>query len=567
VLAVAAGVVAYIALLWVARGELGMVWDEPPDIERVEALRAWFAALVTPPFDWSDAFSRARLEQHWRFTSEAPHEHPPVYALLSLITGEATAWLVGPLRALRLSTVLLFAVTAGVLFRLIRTRWGWLPAAAGLAGLLFNPRLLADAQLVTLDAVVGAFWFLSAAAMLHGCESMRRPWLFGVLFGLTVMSKATGVLAYPALLIWAVLYRPRGAWRQLAWAVLIAPAVMLAVNPRWWSSPVPGVGRWAQGLIHYTQKAPIYYLGVVYDSRTTFLPWHNAVVLTAIMVPIGLLVLAALGLAATVRAAVSGEACLPEQPPVGQGTDSPLSDRLVAGWAAINFLLLLVLRVFPFLPAHDGLRQLAPAFFFLPVLVAFGARVLTRSAGPARLALGVGVVLVCLASAAWESVRIHPYELAYYNALIGGPKGAKAAGMESTYYWDAANDEVLGWMNAHLPRRATVMIYPPPDVRIFARQQRWGRLRRDLLFLNLDAPNFTKRLEETTGRCFLIFQLRQGLYYPIPPSDPSFYVRLADSPALYELAPARVGIRLLAIFDEHQFLAALRGEGRTHHNR
>ena len=269
VCAVAAGVAAYVALLWLARGELGMTWDEPPNIERSDAIRDWLGRVcppsrrLHPPSRWS---------RGWRFTASAPHEHPPVYALLTLVTGEAFGGLIGPLRAHRLSTVFLFALTAGVLFRLIRRRWGVPSALAALGGLLFNPRLCGDAQIVSIDAVVGSFWFLSAAAFLRGCETGRRPWLFGVLFGLTVMSKATGVLAFPVLCLWSLLYRPKGAWRQLAWALPIAPLVMIAVHPGWWPHPVAGILRWASALLHYTQKVPVYYFGKVYDMRTSFLP-------------------------------------------------------------------------------------------------------------------------------------------------------------------------------------------------------------------------------------------------------------------------------------------------------
>ena len=230
----------------------------------------------------------------------------------------------------------------------------------------------------------------------------------------------------------------------------------------------------------------------------------------------------------------------------------PPRPRAFVGWAALPFLTFLVLRMFPFMPVHDGLRQLAPAFFFFPVLVGQGAR--------ARSWLGRGIVAVCIASAAAETIAIHPYELEYYNVLIGGPAGAKAAGMETTYYWDAATAEVLDWMNDHLPARTTVLIFPPPDVRTFDWLQRHGRLRRDLRFLNLDPPATFDRLALLNGDepCVLLFQMRQGLYEPLRPGAPAPFARLADAPALYELAPRRVGVRLLAIFNRAQVAQAFR---------
>ena len=48
-------------------------------------------------------------------------------------------------------------------------------------------------------------------------------------------------------------------------------------------------------------------------------------------------------------------------------------------------------------------------------------------------------------------VRIHPYELSYYNELIGGPRGAWARGFELTYWYDAFNPSVIRELNARLP--------------------------------------------------------------------------------------------------------------------
>jgi hypothetical protein len=214
----------------------------------------------------------------------------------------------------------------------------------------------------------------------------------------------------------------------------------------------------------------------------------------------------------------------------------------------------MVLRMFPFLPAHDGLRQLVPSFFFMPVLVGYGAHWL---AGPSQHALrwaGRGLVIGCIATSAWSTLHIHPFELSYYNMLIGGPKGAKAAGMESTYFWDAATSEVLGWMNAHLPNGSTVVIFPPPNIHTFDWEQRWGRLRPDLHFRNFESLT-TAEFGQLRGNqpWYLLFQMRQGLYMPRMLGDDRFFARLAEAPALFEFAPPRVGIRLLAIFDTADF--------------
>lgn len=550
----------FVSFLWALGGELGMVWDEPPGVEREEAVRIFVRRLLAGPAERAAALSPAGIERGWRFCREPPDEHPPLQTLLSLGTGNATEWLLGPLRARRLATVLVFAVTTGVVFRLVQRQWGWVAGIAAAGGLIFQPRFLGDAQLATFDAMVAGFWFFAAAAFLKSCATGWRPWLFGVLAGLAVMAKATGILVFPAVLLWTLCYRPKGAWRQFAWALLVCPLVMLALHPGWWMEPLAGPLRWAQAMLHYKQRVRTYYLGHLYDQRTTFLPWHNPWVLLGVMVPAGLLALAIAGLTRAGwllrRVAEPGPTDDNLRPTGPFG-----SDGAVAGWALVNFLLIVALRMAPVLPAHDGLRQMAPAFPFFAVLVGFGARTIMEAARGAAWAKVL--VLAVVAAAGWETVRVHPYELEYYNLLSGGARGAKAMGMETTYYWDAANQDVLEWMNRNLPRHAVVLIFPYPDVQTFALLQRWGRLRSDLEMVNFNQTRIGDGLQHflQPRPAYMIFLMRQSLYVPPRAQMTRLFLRLSETPADYELIPPALGVRILAVFNQGQVRQVMREVG------
>ncbi len=221
---VGVGVVAFVALVWGTRGELGMTWDEPYFFERQHEIVAWFGDLFGDPVRRSHAISRDGLERSWRVARAVPDQHPPVPELLSLVTGWLFGWLVGPLRSYRLATVIVFAVAAATLVRLVGSRWGRWASVAALGTLLFNPRLFADAQQITADSDTGAFWFLAAVAWLRFSETGRRPWLFGIFAGLAIMCKATGVLVFPAMILWALIHRPAGWWRPFAWSTPDRPA-------------------------------------------------------------------------------------------------------------------------------------------------------------------------------------------------------------------------------------------------------------------------------------------------------------------------------------------------------
>lgn len=83
--------------------------------------------------------------------------------------------------------------------------------------------------------------------------------------------------------------------------------------------------------------------------------------------------------------------------------------------------------------------------------------------------------------AAADVVRIHPFELSYYNALIGGPRGAWHRGFELTYWFDAFNSQTLAELNEKLPADAEVDF--PNDLTnpmTFQELQMLGALRSDI---------------------------------------------------------------------------------------
>ena len=96
--------------------------------------------------------------------------------------------------------------------------------------------------------------------------------------------------------------------------------------------------------------------------------------------------------------------------------------------------------------------------------------------------------------------RSHPLELAYFNEVVGGPRGAYARGLESTYWFDAATPEFLGRVERELPPNARVWAYPAPWH--YAALQEAGLLRADIAFTDsLPAP-------------FLLLMTRQGVFGP-----------------------------------------------------
>jgi hypothetical protein len=296
------------------------------------------------------------------------------------------------------------------------------------------------------------------------------------LFATGVVSDWPGVILAVPLGIW-VLRRllARGFPRSTVWGVerpaletwtailALAPLVGWLGNPAWWRETLPRLAHYYTLSTNRRGALPdiqIIYFGQTYEYT---LPWHNAWVLLAITVPVTILVAGAIGIIWAILQAPH--------------------DRLPL-YFLVHFLTYPVLRMLP-TPAHDGVRLFLPTFFFLAAFAGWGTAALARYASgltrlPPRFVTPSLAALV-LAPAAVALVRIHPFELSYYSALIGGPSGAWHRGFELTYWFDAFNDQTLDELNQRFPPGAEVDF--PNELTnpmTFQELQMLGKLRGDI---------------------------------------------------------------------------------------
>jgi hypothetical protein len=161
-------------------------------------------------------------------------------------------------------------------------------------------------------------------------------------------------------------------------------------------------------------------------------------------------------------------------------------------WTGLHLLgMIIVLGYYalPFTPIHDQDRLLLAAFIHLAILAGDGfAQILhwifTRTAQPfqksAQMTIQIGLGLLLLLPGIVQSVRLHPYQLAYYNELVGGVTGARQLDLE-TIYFATTYGHFLPTLNG-LPSGAVIWVMPNSwDVLYY--YQKNGLLRPDLVFL------------------------------------------------------------------------------------
>jgi hypothetical protein len=265
---------------------------------------------------------------------------------------------------------------------------------------------------------------------------------------------------FPSHPIWG-LERPK---LETLWAILaFAPAVAWLGNPAWWRATIPRLAHYAAivlGRHSAVGENRIIYLGDLYDYS---LPWHNAWALIGVTVPAGILAAAAVGMLVA----------------LGDVRRDPLKLYILS-----LLVTLPIVRMFP-TPAHDGVRLFLPTFVSVAILASWGVVALAdnfaQRLGMASVWPRLALSGIVLGSACGQLVRVHPFELSYYNELIGGPRGAWRRGFELAYWYDAFNRETLADLNRRLPPGASLISaseYSTPPT--FPALQALGLLRPDI---------------------------------------------------------------------------------------
>lgn len=400
----------------------------------------WVAFLDGVP---TTVLNQDRVFEHWRWYIERV-PHPPLSRELSGISFLLLRDVVDPLTAYRGAVILTFAaLTASVG---AYTAWRSRSLAAGLAAGLAVPAfpvLFAHGHLAHTDLFLAAFWFWSVACLDVAVKEGGSGWFFGSGFflGAAAATKFSGLLLLPVLAVWLIANRSGVA--AFIVLCLAGALVFFAVNPVMWVDPAQGVADYLHAGLDRSSaddtRIATQYFGAVYLFRP---PWHYPWVWTAIVFPPSLLAASVAGLIA------------------------PRSGAL-RGLVVLNMVVLYGALALPSAPMHDGVRLFLPLFPLFCVLAGTGAvavgewltRLLRRRipAVEERRDLIVALsIIAVIAPAAFGTARTHPYQLSYFNALIGGVEGAAEKGLEVTNLKEVLNRAVLQELAAALPAEPAV---------------------------------------------------------------------------------------------------------------
>jgi 4-amino-4-deoxy-L-arabinose transferase-like glycosyltransferase len=444
------------AILLMTIHDFGLTWDEPYYIAHSNKLQHWFGLLI----DNNSPFSDDAVNNFVQF--DRYHNcHPPFYKLSGLFFKQIIGQFLysNLLYQYRVSTAFWSALLIALIFLyLYRAYQSYLIAILG-AGIFFTiPRFFGHMHLFTTDAIIVSLYFLALYLFVFGKNTVSA--IFGGLFGGALLaSKFTGVLLFPILLIAAPCFSDRTEYaKRIAYFIPAAVLAFLVFDIHLW------VGFW-QELFFYFESVldresvvPIstLFFGKVYSYR---LPWYQPLVMLGICIPLSLIVFAVL---------------------------SPLAgrfrrDRQYWLFEIFPFIFLLIVFLLPQAPKHDGIRLFSLAWPYLILLsirgvygishslIRLASNRLTefggRTAVKMRWMLINAILILALLLNVQALVKYHPYQLSYYNAMIGGAAGAAEKGFTISYWYEALNQPFLDKLNA-LAKNDSILIYSFPHTDI-----------------------------------------------------------------------------------------------------
>jgi len=473
--------------------DYGLVWDEPGYFHATELEIQWFADFGKNLLAGrvAESIGDDTIKTAWRWNpSLVPH--PPFSRILSGLTKALFSPFMDKFTAYRLAPALFFALLVTVMYLWMAAVFDRATGLFSAVSLVLFPNLFGFAHFAVTDMPLTAMWFLTLYCFWRGLKSWRWSLVLGVVWGLALATKFPAFLIPIPLLLWAHLYHRQSYHNNVFSMVFLSPLVMIACQPYLWHRTPTRIVEFLLASVSRAYSLETSYTSFFFGQLyfTTDLPWYYSFFMTAITIPEAILALILVGLITIPWAKARRE---------------------VMVLFLFNVVLILVTGLFPGAVLYDVNRLLLPVLPFLAVIAGAGffflARYLIERIQTIMILQRIkylrpkliGVLsLLVLIPPAFDLMVYHPFELSYYNRLVGGLRGAHRRGLEVTYFMEAFTPKFLKFLNEELPPNAA--INASFSNFMFEYYQEENRLRRDI------------RITENRDFDYYILLVRQSIF-------------------------------------------------------
>lgn len=455
----------YLSMAFATLNDAGIVWDETRHLAGAKA-RAYsiYAAFTGKP----------QLEM-CRIDTELPKDsddygrcwdgRPRLSQTLSGLSWAVAFYTAGgnldffqSLAAHRLPTILLTAACLFVVFLMASEMFDIRTGILSGIALVFIPRFFADSHYATLDIPVACMMVFASYLFWKGRKDWRLGVAAGIMSGLAMATKNNADFLPAFLLFWlaavntgkictflktAARYPQKTIGKLSAWGsakkhssvlsiVLLPLPVMVLAWPWLWNNTI---ARFLVYEIPNINNVRDFGFPVLYMDTYGRAPWHYSVVMTALTIPVPILIFGT----------------------VGAALASWFIIRKKGGWE--NHLLVLILAIAPILvfatplaTPYNIVRLFQNSFPFIAILAGLGASsvvgvISARIKIPsAKTIVSILVAVTIIIPGALSICSGNNNSATYYNEIIGGHAGAFASGNQVEYFGEAILEAVY-WLN------------------------------------------------------------------------------------------------------------------------
>ncbi len=407
--------------------------------------------------------------------------HPPfaryVAALIYLMFHSASSF-----ECFRIGTGLFFVVGVCAIYYLISKQYGLYAGVFSAISIVLIPDVFTHAHYIGTDTPMAVMWVLTAFAFFYATTRLRQA-CFAVIFGLAILTKLQALFIPIPLILWSYyLYRiDKKAPNPISWSlffltIIITPLTVLVLWPLLWENPLKVFVQYLNWAASVPKDTTLYF-GSPYGGNHGDSPWHYPFVILGIRVPVLILLMGLVGMYALFR--------------------DRLKDK-VAVFIFLNMITgLLLTSVFG---GWQGSREFLSSFYFMGAMAGVGFAyicnfVATRVQVNKKNLYVVALLIILTVPSFISWVRVYPYGLFYYNALIGGAKGAREAEMERSYWCNENGRDLINFLNKNVEPNSIVSYDMGTAAFIFPWYQEMGLLRRDIILK--DIAGFDKAMQNS----------------------------------------------------------------------
>jgi hypothetical protein len=363
----------------------------------------------------------------------------------------------------RPASALAFALTVLLAGSFLQKWYGPVAGTIAAISVAILPRQFAHAHVASLETFIGLTYAACVFVTADRCRpgegrtGYRAFVLAGVFFGLALLTKIQAVFLGPAVGLWA--WSQWGLKRSIPRVAVFGFVGLVVFFVGWpwlWLDPAAHLKEY---FARTTERQTLYcyYWGVRWADRDV--PWHYPWVMFAITVPIGIHLLASLAFR---PASDPSESADQAARVVNQQAAAPRSARWFAIDPRIQLILWaiaipLVVFTLPGIRVYDGERLFGVVFPLWAALTGAGAAAIVHQGSKRRVVIAV---LLLLTAQTWGHFIMSPFQLSYYNLLVGGPSGADRLGFERSYWMEGLTESFQREIVAHVPRGSRVDIAP-----------------------------------------------------------------------------------------------------------